>query len=487
MPFISIVILSLTALSCAASRANQQNAIGGIEGKRFETTDQNLDASLTTRIRVLNTQHRGLKAELRWVKPTIAAGSDKVGEYILPLTVSLGVSPSQKYLNLLREKVDSINGTVATAPIKNVKDEIFMAAIQVGGQNFQAAIDTGSSDTWLMMKGYSCVKPPAWQETLNKLAGMPSCQFGPSYEKSPTFAQIADRHFNITYADGEYATGILGKDDVTLGDVTLKGQTLGFVSSLKWHGDGISSGNMGLGFPSITNAWNGTDPGKDKKGNNVPYAPIFTNLFRQKIIQPYFSIALNRAAEGPGMLALGGLPGPPIRHTGKFIRTPMQQLTLTADRPKPRSEDGFVDYTFYVVRPDNLLANSVPLSPDVSSLQLIVDSGSRFCHLPKKIVDGLMSQWKPKPKLNLVGEWEVGCDSTPPKLELEFNGSRISFDKKDLVIKLTGDICTSTIAYAPGGDGKAKGKWILGAPFFRSVVAVFDVGAAEMRFADRVR
>lgn len=361
-----------------------------------------------------------------------------------------------------------------------------MAPIIVGGQNFYAAIDSGSSDTWLMMKGYNCIMPPWYIEGLNKAAGIPSCQFGPSYTKSSTFSQIADQHFNTTYSDGDYATGILGKDDVIIGNITLKGQTLGFVDTLKWHGDGVSSGNMGLGFPSITNAWNGTDFRKDRKGNNIQYAPIFTNLYRQKIIQPYFSIALNRATEGPGMLAFGGVPGDPIRHTGNFVRVPMQQLAITANRPKPKSEDGFVDYTFYVGNVDKFLANSVPLSPEPGPMPVIVDSGSRFCHLPKRIVDGMMEQWKPKPFLNKVGQWQVTCDSTPPAFELAFNGSRIVINKEDLILNIFGT-CVSTVTYSPGGDEKAGGQWVLGAPFFRSVVAVFDVGAAEMRFANRVR
>lgn len=410
---------------------------------------------------------------------------DVVSEHIIPLTITSGISRSQKYLEALKETPSEVNTAVALTAVKNSKDEIFMAAIEVGGQKFYAALDTGSSDTWLMMKGFDCIKPPF--DWLYKRIGILSCQFGPSYQKSGTFSQIPDRHFNISYVDGEYATGILGTDDVTLGNITLRGQILGFVNSLRWEGDGISSGNMGLGFPSITNAWNGTDFRKDKKGANIPYVPLFTNLYRKKIIKPYFSVALNRADEGPGMLALGGLPGEPIRHTGKFTRVPMQQLKLTANRPAPKTEDGFVDYTFYVANVDGFSINSKLLSPDSGSMQVMVDTGSRYCHFPEKIVDGLMGQWKPAPKKNAVGQWEVICDSSPPTFGIVFNGSTINFDKNDMIRKFSEKTCISTIQYAPGGDAKSKGLWLLGSPFFRSVVAVFDVGAAEMRFANRVR
>jgi hypothetical protein len=46
-------------------------------------------------------------------------------------------------------------------------------------------------------------------------------------------------------------------------------------------------------------------------------------------------------------------------------------------------------------------------------------------------------------------------------------------------------MCISTIQKFPEGD--QKGRPTLGAPFLRSVIAAFDVGASEMRFANRVR
>jgi hypothetical protein len=63
-------------------------------------------------------------------------------------------------------------------------------------------------------------------------------------------------------------------------------------------------------------------------------------------------------------------------------------------------------------------------------------------------------------------------------------------DPKDLILQQgmqTGGACMLSIQ-GPSGMGGAQAPFsILGGPFMKSVVSVFDVGAAEIRFANRVR
>jgi len=69
----------------------------------------------------------------------------------------------------------------------------------------------------------------------------------------------------------------------------------------------------------------------------------------------------------------------------------------------------------------------------------------------------------------------------------------IWFDSKDLAIPLpippgkgnVGGVCISGIQNSKGSGTTAVS--ILGGIFMKNVVAVFDIGAAEMRLANRIR
>jgi Eukaryotic aspartyl protease len=433
------------------------------------------------------------------------ADSLAVSDNVIPITIASVNPSSQRFRRSFHSADPRSNYTFGIASIKNVKDEVFMTSLQVGGQDFNAVIDLGSSDTWLAMTGYKCLEkenPPkglggkfaplvdgvfgAWQKIW---PSSPQCKFGRTYDETKTFSQIPNQHFNTSFTDGEFARGYMGKETVRIGNITIVGQPMGFVDKAAWQGDGVSSGILGLAFPSITNAFTGTDPHQDRKGaNNVPYPPIFTNMHRTGLIRPYFSMALNRASEEPGVLALGGLPGAPIRHTGNFVRVPMQHLAMRAKASN--SEDGMADYRFYVANIDGFAVDSRLVS---NSTQVIIDSGSRFSHLPKAVVDDFESRWiKDGASVDsFTGELMVPCNKTPPKLGVVFDGMTIHFDANDLILKGVAGTkyCVSTIArgVGVGKDENNIHQWPLGAPFLRSVVAVFDVGAGEMRFAERLR
>lgn len=75
---------------------------------------------------------------------------------------------------------------------------------------------------------------------------------------SPTFTQIPGENFNISYGDGEFLTGILGYEKVTLANITVDRQEIAVVDLAYWNGDNISSGLTGFGYPSLTSAF--TEP-----------------------------------------------------------------------------------------------------------------------------------------------------------------------------------------------------------------------------------
>ena len=199
-----------------------------------------------------------------------------VSPHVVSFTKHSSVSTSQRYLRSIvgRNEVDGVYGDASVQPVED--GQVFLTNVTFGIETFEAVIDTGSSDTWLAEKGFQCFN-------VTTGAGVPEadCAFGTDgYTPSATFAQIPNENFNISYADGEMLIGIVGTEKVTLAGITVDNQEVGVVQLAGWFGDGISTGLIGLAFPSITSAYAGNDPSTDGPNTQLPYNPVFFNMVR---------------------------------------------------------------------------------------------------------------------------------------------------------------------------------------------------------------
>ncbi len=186
------------------------------------------------------------------------------------------------------------------------------------------ALDTGSSDTWLAGTGFQCVNATTGADEPEE-----DCLFGATYNNSSTFEQIPDENFNITYADGEFLSGIVGHEAVTLAGITVKNQEVAVVDFAAWLDDGVSSGLIGFAFHSLTSAYAGTDPAMDAV--QIPYNPVFTSMYTEGLVALFFSLAIARSSRtsgtvAGGQLAIGGLP--PVIFSPRFASAPFQLLTM---------------------------------------------------------------------------------------------------------------------------------------------------------------
>lgn len=93
----------------------------------------------------------------------------------------------------------------------------YLVDITFGTQDVKAILDTGSSDTWLIQSGFQCTD--ANSQAVNES----QCAFGPVYNGG--FAeQIPNANFKISYGDGEFVTGNMGYQDVTIGGIKVPHQ-----------------------------------------------------------------------------------------------------------------------------------------------------------------------------------------------------------------------------------------------------------------------
>ncbi|KAF2401758.1 acid protease [Trichodelitschia bisporula] len=321
---------------------------------------------------------------------------DVVTQNVLPLIRRPGTSLSRRYISLLRAapyvaaaRTEAHENATPppphAAPLADVLDTVYLVPITLGTQRFQHVVDTGSSDTWVIGHDFKCIDPLSGSGS-GAGAGLPastphtagsaaahgpgtgflppaSCAFGPAYTRatSTTAARLpATARFNISYADGEFLTGTFAAERVTLAGLTLPAQAVAIVDTAYWSGDGHSSGLLGLAYPNLTRAFApGTWPARP-----APYNPLFTSMWQANLTAPLFSLALSRRANAAGVLALGGLPPPPVRWSRTWARAPLEYLTLTLADGSTRRES---EYQLYMISAEGFAlgppADEMPAAP----------------------------------------------------------------------------------------------------------------------------
>ncbi|PSR97771.1 aspartic peptidase domain-containing protein [Coniella lustricola] len=362
------------------------------------------------------------------------------------------------------------NASFAYEHTDDLLSEEYIAEIEWDGVPVQVIIDSGSSDTWLVQAGFTCVDADGNEQAEE------DCSFGPVFNGTFDEGSIADENFNIEYGDGEFLTGVLGYENVTVAGITVQNQEVALVNYSYWFGDDVTSGLMGLAYPLLTSAYEGTNTSADSEDTLAEYNPIITTMINDGLIDPVFSLALERNSDS-GYLALGGLP--PVNTTGPYASTPILKIEIY-DEPEMA-----VQYSFYTIIADGYVyEGSENQTADTTQFPIIVDSGTTLVYLPTDIYTDIIALYDPKPIYILEeGASFVLCTATAPSVGVNINGTVFDISAADLIyqdysITLLGkDYCLVGIQ-----DG-TTGPYILGDTFLNNVVAVFDIGASEMRFA----
>lgn len=211
-------------------------------------------------------------------------------------------------------------------------------------------------------------------------------------------------------------------------------------------------------------------------------------MVKQNSVLPTFSLAIERGpANGlAGVLAIGGIP--PVKVSSPFISSPIvkTQFPFAGDVSSPTYQfysiypDAFVfgqrNHSAHAAEPATTTANLTAF--DSSKILHLVDSGTSLNLLPQEIADAVNAQFVPPAVYDpSEGLYTVPCNAKAPYFGVKISGQTLFFNTKDMIFKFNG-VCRSTIT----GGGEP---YILGDPFFRNVLVVFDVGAGLMRFASR--
>ncbi|KAJ7211719.1 acid protease [Mycena pura] len=361
-------------------------------------------------------------------------------------------------------------------------DYEYLTNVTVGGQSFSVVVDTGSSDTWLAEKGFAC----------SNLTGHPepasTCAFGThgfDSHLSRSYQKLPDSVFSIEYGDGEFLSGSVAFDTVTVGGLKVTHQEIGLVSSAAWVGDGISTGLLGLAYPALTSV-------KSKShGVQMPYNPFFFNAVKQKsVAHPYFSLALNRGTEAGkhtsgidphlGFLAFGGIAPVPVAATAATV--PVQAFTAGDRAPGTGPGTAFFFYAVDVQR--YVFPHSAGVS--TASNTTIIDSGTTLNLVPGAVAQAYNTGWG-----NVSwhdGLYYVDCDARAPPFAVVLGGATFTVDPRDQVIPVEADANgkPQCISGTQDGGPEVEGNvFILGDVFLHNVVVTFDIQKNRITFTQR--
>ncbi|KAK2023178.1 acid protease [Colletotrichum zoysiae] len=353
----------------------------------------------------------------------------------------------------------------------------YIASINFGGEALDIIVDSGSSDTWAVQKGFICQDSTG--TVLNDQTSL--CNFGPTYNGTFLDGSIPGVHFDITYGDGEFATGLMGYQDISLAGLEVPHQQVALVNKTYWNGDSVASGLLGLAYDLLTGEYD------DATGASKPYDSIFTTMSKNGIVNPdLFSMAMDSKSQ-TGQLAFGGLP--PVSTKGEFISTPIRMIAIYSDMTAANTE-----YSFYTIIPDGYVINNATLAPTTNKTlassnnvtPTIVDSGTTLTLVPSDISDAFVATIPGSLYNPLSGVYYAPCNATVPVFGVVINGHTFYADKADLLQTSNPvDNGDGTFICLVGVSDGGEGPYILGDTLMNSLVTVFDVGAGMMRFVSR--
>lgn len=174
--------------------------------------------------------------------------------------------------------------------------------LSINGVPMLMTIDTASSDTWAAAKTFRCL------DAHSNVVPQGACGFAPPLSDDFQYGRVAPaQHMYIRYGDGEVVTGPMGYSDVTIANLTVRKQQVALANMTHWNGNNVTTGLLGLGFPSLTSSFLGTDVNDHSPYNELEYSPIFTSMYSQGLVQPLFSVTISRNSSN-GVIAFGGTP-----------------------------------------------------------------------------------------------------------------------------------------------------------------------------------
>ncbi|KAJ6261004.1 hypothetical protein Dda_3669 [Drechslerella dactyloides] len=434
---------------------------------------------------------------------------DVISEFQVPIYSTPEGIPALNH-RFVRNVGSGIDGSSAPGPVFNQSISatgalVYWIPVTVGGQEVRLVLDTGSSDSWVVADQFTCLGIDMTIDVIGEVK-VDHCGFGPGFNTTDSESfQIVNPHdtsFMVQYVDGSNARGYLGQDIFNVSGVVVS-QVLGVVNESFWSGDGVTSGILGLGYPGSIPSTPGHQPYDwTSDSPNVPDSPFDCHDTYPSFVQnlatygynPIFSIALNTSSTldsrwhniayltDGGLLTLGGIPnlhGLSLPFAKAKMNPWLENNTCESNIEQIGygiEIDGVVDGTFRFVD---------------KKYRARIDTGSNVIILPTELATEMAkrmgSEQIGRPK-TYMQPWSIPCDEAIPEFGFIIDDVVISLKRENMLKKMNAPssqmtkvfYCFMTFVTQDFND-----EIILGQPFLREVLAVFDLEEKEIRFSKR--
>lgn len=244
------------------------------------------------------------------------------------------------------------------------------------------------------------------------------------------------------------------------------------------------------------------NPSQDGGKKAIFVKPWLETAFEQGLVaKPIFSVVLGKRGKTypdlsvTGFLTIGGAPSSSsLPLTGVYATTPILKETFAHFQLEN-------EYVHYVIRPDGFVVNGklIAWAPGTSAGThygnsqerfTILDTGTTYTRLPKALVETVAAAFSPPAFFSQDdGLWEVSCNAKIPHVAIRINGTDLPFAPSDVLVDGTlgvvdaqKQICIMGFQEPPTPPWGGDLPYILGANFYRNVLAVHDIGNKVMTF-----
>ncbi|EJD06572.1 acid protease [Fomitiporia mediterranea MF3/22] len=332
----------------------------------------------------------------------------------------------------------------------------YYTIIQAGNISFRVAVDTASSDFWLLASTCS---------------GSDVCKSSPSYPllyHSPSFGAVNGNQsaFSLSFADGSSSSGFLATETVQLGNLSNVNQVFGLVNSTNVKLDSDISGVLGMGFPRLSSF----------SSTAVNATPFVNSLAQQGALDyPLFGLSLTR--DDGGTIALGAIDVNVVHNLSAIEWHKVLPFSPF------NSETNTSSYLQWVVRLPEVGINGTnlntqPTYPNITEQSLaLIDAGTNGIFGPYQDVSRIFEAFGEARLVDAtVGQWAVPCD-TQITLSFNFGQGNLTLQPTDYLIGPVSGNPTSCLAWPRAVQNSGDGiDWQLGTPFLRTVYSIFSYG-----------
>ncbi|KAK6544275.1 hypothetical protein TWF694_000977 [Orbilia ellipsospora] len=383
-----------------------------------------------------------------------------------------------------------------------MNSSIYSIPVTIGTQEMRLVLDTGSSDTWVVLKNFSCYQHPShW---LPHPVDPANCGFGRYFdpERSPTFQTLNsfNRSMRVNYADKSMVQGYVGQDIIEVADI-LVNTTIGMIDLAKWLGDYKTSGIIGLGYPGTTPSTPGHMPYDwaqefDNPNDNLVFDchdayPSFIQSFASQGNSPIFAVAMtnigienggnstSEESDDAGILAFGGIPN--IPRLGLPLASTRMNPWYNRNNTCP-SDFRQIGYGFEIegiTDGDEIIVQG--------GFHVKVDTGATISIVPDSIAQIFAARMGPIVDTS-VSPWIIDCNATIPEIGFIVNKTVIQMDRNQIIRELVlpeQRFRGKLLCYTGFMTNYWSEELILGVPFLQGTLVIYDLENKEIRLGRR--